>query len=65
MARRDLEKEKYVEPMPNEFYCWGDIQDVGLISKRDQSEKQIQDAFGSIKIEEDSSTPKQTTFLRY
>lgn len=64
MARRDLEKEKYVEPMPNEFYCWGDIQDVGLISKREQSEKQIQDAFGSIKIEEDSSTPETDYVLK-
>lgn len=64
MARRDLEKEKYVEPMPNEFYCWGDIQDVGLISKRDQTEKQIQDAFGSIKIEEDSSTPETDYVLK-
>lgn len=64
MARRDLEKGKYVEPMPNEFYCWGDTTNVGLISKKDQVEKQIQDAFGSIKIEEDSSTPETDYVLK-
>lgn len=64
MGRRNLKKAKYVEPMPNEFYCWGDTTNVGLISKKGQTEKQIQDAFSSIKIEEDTSTPETDYVLK-
>lgn len=66
MARRDIVvlPEGFNEKAPNEFYCWGDISDVGIVSKKEQVEKQLQDAFDSITIEEDETTPETDYVLK-
>lgn len=66
MARRDIVvlPEGFNEKAPNEFYCWGDISDVGIVSKKEQVEKKLQDAFDSITIEEDETTPETDYVLK-
>lgn len=64
MARRDIVvlPEGFNEKAPNEFYCWGDISDVGIVSKKEQVEKNFRTLLTQLLSKKMKQHQKQITY---
>ena len=49
---------------PVDFYSWGDQSTIGLISKKQQMDEKLEEAFDSIEISEDTTTPETDYVLK-
>lgn len=49
---------------PVDFYSWGDMTNIGIVSKREQFDEKLGEAFDSIEIKEDTETPETDYVLR-
>lgn len=49
---------------PSDFYSWGDVINTGIISKKEQFDEKLGEAFDSIEIKEDKETPETDYVLK-
>lgn len=50
--------------IPSDFYSWGGYSSIGFISRKQQMDEKLEEAFDSIEISEDTTTPETDYVLK-